>query len=165
MSYWAATVITSVVQSIPLVGDTLYSYIVGGFGVTGVTLNRAFAAHVVLGLLIGGISLLHVGFLHLSGSNNPLRINTCYADTVRFHSLYSFKDLLVGSRVLFIFCLLSLSLPNSLLDAEGFIEANPMVTPVSIKPEWYFLPFYAILRSFDTKIGGLVSVVVFLLLV
>nr|ANW83205.1 cytochrome b [Testudotaenia sp. WL-2016] len=156
MSYWAATVLTSIVQSLPFVGGTLYKYVVGGFSVTNVTLVRVFSAHVCLGFVILGLMVLHLFYLHKSGSNNPLFSSRGYGDVVFFHSYFTAKDffcLVIVSLVLVWFLLFS---PDLVVDTEGYLEADPLVTPVSIKPEWYFLVFYAILRCIDSKIGGLV---------
>nr|YP_010939816.1 cytochrome b [Megalobenedenia derzhavini]WLG31379.1 cytochrome b [Megalobenedenia derzhavini] len=162
MSYWAATVLTSVVQSVPLVGGKLYNFIVGGFSVTNTTLMRVFAAHVVVAFLIVGLSMLHLFYLHSVGSNNTLFAPSGYTDSVHFHSYYTNKDfyclmLLYGLCVFFIFYN-----PDLVLDAEAYLQADPLVTPASIKPEWYFLVYYAMLRSISSKIGGLILVVVFL---
>lgn len=156
MSYWAATVITSVIQRLPLVGGVLYKYIVGGFSVTNVTLVRVFSAHVCLGFVILGLMVIHLFYLHKSGSNKPLFSPHGYGDVVYFHSYFTAKDF---------FCLVIVTLtivwflffcPDLVVDTEGYLEADPMVTPLSIKPEWYFLVFYSVLRCIDSKIGGLV---------
>nr|UFQ88526.1 cytochrome b [Scalithrium sp. LRP 10410]UFQ88562.1 cytochrome b [Scalithrium sp. LRP 10411] len=156
MSYWAATVLTSIVQSIPLVGPTVYKYVVGGFSITNVTLVRVFSAHVCLGFVILGLMVLHLFYLHKSGSNNPLFSSQGYGDVVYFHSYFTVKDF---------FCLVVICLfmvwflfwsPDLVADTEGYLEADPLTTPVNIKPEWYFLVYYAMLRSIESKIGGLV---------
>nr|YP_011003936.1 cytochrome b [Dactylogyrus simplex]WPS93114.1 cytochrome b [Dactylogyrus simplex] len=162
MSYWAATVLTSVVQSVPLVGNKLYSYIVGGFSVTNVTLMRVFAAHVVVAFVIIGLALVHLFYLHKTGSNNSLFMQNGYTDIVHFHSYYSNKDAFC-LLVLYSFCFgLIFYTPDMVLDVESYLQADPMVTPAAIKPEWYFLFYYAMLRSVSSKIGGLILVVVFL---
>jgi len=162
MSYWAATVLSAILQSVPLVGGTLYKYVVGGFSVTNITLVRVFSAHVCLGFVILGLMLLHMFYLHKRGSNNPLFIFSGYRDVVYFHSYFTVKDF---------FCLILVSLiiifflwvcPDLVVDTEGYIEADYLTTPVAIKPEWYFLIYYAMLRSVDSKIGGLVLVVALL---
>nr|YP_009524385.1 cytochrome b [Lepidotrema longipenis]AXR86345.1 cytochrome b [Lepidotrema longipenis] len=164
MSYWAATVLTSVIQSVPYVGNIIYIYIVGGFAVTNLTLVRFFALHVILAFVILGLVVVHLAYLHYNGSNNSLFSSSGYTDVVRFHSYYTNKDLFVvsGGLVLFIFILLYC--PNLALDEEGFIAGDPMVTPANIKPEWYFLFFYAMLRSVSSKLGGLIFVIIFLIL-
>nr|AXR86357.1 cytochrome b [Lamellodiscus spari] len=164
MSYWAATVLTSIIQSVPYVGNFLYMFIVGGFAVTNVTLVRFFALHVILAFAILGLAVVHLAYLHHSGSNNSLFLNSGYTDTVRFHSYYSNKDFFVLSFCITLFIFFLFYLPNLVLDEEGFIAADPMVTPVTIKPEWYFLFFYAMLRSVSSKVGGLIFVLTFLIL-
>nr|YP_006460023.1 cytochrome b [Tetrancistrum nebulosi]ADN44059.1 cytochrome b [Tetrancistrum nebulosi] len=162
MSYWAATVLTSVVQSVPLIGGTLYTFIVGGFSVTNVTLVRVFAAHVVLAFIIVGASIIHLFYLHKVGSNNSLFLPSGYTDVVYFHSYYTNKDLFcLFSLVCLCFILIFVS-PDLVLDVESYLQADPLVTPASIKPEWYFLFYYAMLRSVSSKIGGLILVIVFL---
>nr|YP_010235125.1 cytochrome b [Notocotylus intestinalis]QTC30697.1 cytochrome b [Notocotylus intestinalis] len=162
MSYWAATVLTSIVNSVPFIGSGLYTFIVGGFSVTNVTLVRVFSAHVCLAFVIIGLSVVHLFYLHSSGSNNPLYVSGGYSDVVLFHSFFTVKDGLVLFSLLSMVCFFMLYLPDLVLDVESYIEADPLVTPVSIKPEWYFLAFYAMLRSIDSKIGGLVLVIIIL---
>nr|YP_009681602.1 cytochrome b [Tracheophilus cymbius]QDP13009.1 cytochrome b [Tracheophilus cymbius] len=162
MSYWAATVLTSVLNSIPLVGGVLYKFVVGGFSVTNVTLVRVFSAHVCLAFVILGFSVIHLFYLHKSGSNNPLFVPGGYSDVVLFHSFFTFKDGFVLLCLLFVCGAFLLVSPDFVLDVESYIEADAMVTPVSIKPEWYFLAFYAMLRSVESKVGGLILVLVFL---
>lgn len=135
MSYWAATVITSVLQSIPIFGGPVYRFIVGGFSVTKVTLVRVFAAHVCLAFVIVGFRVIHLFYLHRRGSKNPLKAPQGYSDAVSFHSFFTSKD---GYIVLsfFLFCLIFLLMsPDMVLDVESYIEADPMVTPTKIKPE------------------------------
>ena len=164
MSYWAATVLTSILNSIPLVGDVLYKFVVGGFSVTNVTLVRVFSAHVCLAFIIMGFRVIHLFYLHKGGSNNPLFAPQGYGDVVLFHSFFTNKDGFVLFVLLFSCSALLLLCPDLVLDIESYIQADPLVTPVSIKPEWYFLAFYAMLRSVESKVGGLVLVLVFLLL-
>nr|YP_009092172.1 cytochrome b [Dicrocoelium chinensis]AHG06497.1 cytochrome b [Dicrocoelium chinensis] len=164
MSYWAATVLTSVVDSIPFVGNRIYSFVVGGFSVSEATLVRVFSAHVCLAFVIVGLSVVHLFYLHKGGSNNPLFVGSGYSDVVLFHSFFTLKD---GFVLLFSLCLcvgFTWLCPDLVVDTEAYIEANPLVTPVTIKPEWYFLPFYAMLRSVESKIGGLFLVILFLFL-
>nr|UFQ88706.1 cytochrome b [Alveobothrium grabatum]UFQ88718.1 cytochrome b [Alveobothrium grabatum]UFQ88730.1 cytochrome b [Alveobothrium grabatum] len=158
MSYWAATVLTSIVQSVPIVGPTLYKYVVGGFSVTNVTLVRVFSAHVCLGFVILGLMVLHLFYLHKSGSNNPLFSSKGYSDVVYFHSYFTIKDLFCLIVLIFLMLLFIFWSPDLVVDTEGYLEADPLTTPVNIKPEWYFLIYYAMLRSIDSKIGGLVLV-------
>lgn len=159
MSYWAATVLTAIVERIPVFGSLVYKYVVGGFSVTKVTLVRVFSAHVCLGFVILGLMVLHLFYLHKSGSKNPLFRSKGYGDVVYFHSYFRVKDffcfcLISGVMAFFIFFC-----PDLVVDVEGYLEADSLVTPVSIKPEWYFLIYYAMLRSIESKIGGLVLVV------
>lgn len=159
MSYWAATVLTAIVQSLPFVGPSVYKYVVGGFSVTKVTLVRVFSAHVCLGFVILGLMVIHLFYLHSSGSNNPLFSSFGYGDVVYFHSYFTVKDLfllIIMSLVLVGFLLIR---PDLVVDTEGYLEADALTTPVNIKPEWYFLIYYAMLRSVDSKIGGLVLVI------
>lgn len=162
MSYWAATVITSILQRVPVVGDTLFRYVVGGFSVTKDTLVRVFSAHVCLAFFILGLVLMHLFYLHKGGSNNPLFAASGYGDVVLFHSYFTVKDSFSFFLLLFVFVSVMLCVPDFVLDVEGFIEADPLRTPVTIKPEWYFLAFYAMLRSVESKVGGLVLVLGFL---
>nr|AIG53358.1 cytochrome b [Ctenotus schomburgkii] len=156
MSFWGATVITNLLSAIPYIGTNLVEWIWGGFSVDNATLTRFFTFHFLLPFAIMGASMLHLLFLHETGSNNPtgLASNT---DKIPFHPYYSYKDLL--GATLFILLLLSLALfsPNLLGDPENFTPANPLVTPPHIKPEWYFLFAYAILRSIPNKLGGVLA--------
>lgn len=155
--FWGATVITNLFSAIPYIGKTLVEWLWGGFAVDNATLNRFFALHFLLPFLISGLTILHLLFLHQSGSNNPLGINS-NRDKIPFHIYYSIKDL-VG----FLFLMLSLIsvalfFPNILGDPENFLPANPIITPIHIKPEWYFLWAYAILRSIPNKLGGVIAI-------
>ncbi|MGE3622285.1 MAG: cytochrome bc complex cytochrome b subunit [Bdellovibrionales bacterium] len=154
MSFWGATVITNLFSAIPLVGEKIVTWLWGGFAVDNPTLNRFFSLHYLLPFIIVGVVVLHVAALHVSGSNNPLGIDVkSPKDTVPFHPYYTAKDTF-GLIVFFIiYCLFVFYAPNSLGDPDNYIPANPMVTPPHIVPEWYFLPFYAILRSFVWDIG------------
>lgn len=156
--------LTSILKVVPLIGPYLFKFVVGGFSVTKTTLVRVFSAHVCLAFLILGLSVLHLFYLHERGSNNPLFSGRGYGDFVFFHGYYVRKDGLVLLGLLFIFFLSIWLVPDYVLDVERYIEADPLVTPVSIKPEWYFLAFYAMLRSVSSKLGGLVLVLVFLFL-
>nr|AAO86877.1 cytochrome b [Podarcis vaucheri] len=156
MSFWGATVITNLLSAIPYIGTSLVEWIWGGFAVDNATLTRFFTFHFLLPFLIMGTSMVHLLFLHETGSNNPTGLNS-NTDKIPFHPYYSYKDLL--GTVLIITLLLSLALfaPNLLGDPENFIPANPLVTPPHIKPEWYFLFAYAILRSIPNKLGGVLA--------
>lgn len=165
MSYWAATVLTTIVQGLPIIGPDIYAYVVGGFSVTSVTLIRIFSVHVCLGFVVLGLLVIHVILLHTSGSNNPLFSTHGYSDVVYFHSFYSIKDSVSVLGV--ILCGLTgvWAFPDLVVDPDGYIEANILLTPASIKPEWYFLAYYAIIRAIESKIGGLVLVTAILLLI
>nr|AIG53340.1 cytochrome b [Ctenotus schomburgkii] len=156
MSFWGATVITNLLSAIPYIGTNLVEWIWGGFSVDNATLTRFFTFHFLLPFAIMGASMLHLLFLHETGSNNPIGL-TSNTDKIPFHPYYSYKDLL--GATLFILLLLSLALfsPNLLGDPENFTPANPLVTPPHIKPEWYFLFAYAILRSIPNKLGGVLA--------
>lgn len=135
MSYWAATVITSVLQSVPFVGGVLFKFIVGGFSVTNVTLVRVFSAHVCLAFVIVGLRVVHLFYLHLGGSKNPLKAPLGYSDVVSFHRFFTKKDGLVLFFLLFLCSFFIMLFPDFVLDTERYIEADPLVTPVKIKPE------------------------------
>nr|AEN94926.1 cytochrome b [Campostoma ornatum] len=156
MSFWGATVITNLLSAVPYMGDTLVQWIWGGFSVDNATLTRFFAFHFLFPFVIAGATVLHLLFLHETGSNNPAGLNSD-ADKVSFHPYFSYKDLL--GFVLMLLALTSLSLfsPTLLGDPENFTPANPLVTPPHIQPEWYFLFAYAILRSIPNKLGGVLA--------
>jgi len=155
MSFWGATVITNLFSAIPLVGESIVIWLWGGFSVDNPTLNRFFSLHYLLPFMIAGVVFLHVAALHITGSNNPLGIDPKGPqDTLPFHPYYTAKDS-VGLIVYFIvFAFLVFFMPNYLGHADNYIPANPLVTPAHIVPEWYFLPFYAILRAVPDKLGG-----------
>nr|YP_009229567.1 cytochrome b [Rodentolepis nana]ALT58514.1 cytochrome b [Rodentolepis nana] len=162
MSYWAATVLTSIANSLPIFGPTIYKYIVGGFSISGTTLIRILSVHICLGFVILGLMILHLFYLHKSGSNNPLFSNSSFSDLVYFHSYFSIKDFMCFTIFVFAIFIILFSSPDALVDIEAYLEADPMNTPLSIKPEWYFLTFYAILRCINSKMGGLALIVSFL---
>ena len=162
MSYWAATVLTSVIDSLPLFGTILYRYVVGGFSVRNVTLVRIFSVHIWLGFVMLGGMLLHMFYLHKSGSKNMLFSFSSFSDLVYFHSYHSSKDFARVTVVGLVTIFALLYTPNVLLDVERFIEADSLRTPVSIKPEWYFLFYYSILRCIESKLGGLMLIGAFL---
>ena len=155
MSYWGATVITNLFSAIPLVGKAIVTWLWGGFAVDNPTLNRFFSLHYLLPFVIVGVVFLHVVALHITGSNNPLGIEVkTPQDTIPFHPYYTIKDS-VGICVFFIvLALLVFFAPNFFASPDNYIPANPLQTPAEIVPEWYFLPFYAILRSVPNKLGG-----------
>jgi len=158
ISFWAATVITNLLSAIPYLGQMLVQWVWGGFAVDNATLTRLFTFHFVLPFLVAGLAAVHLLFLHQTGSNNPAGTPS-NLDKIPFHPYFSFKDL-VGFTVLFwLLIILVLTNPFLLGDTENFIPANPLVTPVHIQPEWYFLFAYAILRSIPRKLGGAIALV------
>nr|YP_010875143.1 cytochrome b [Gymnothorax hepaticus]WGW14626.1 cytochrome b [Gymnothorax hepaticus] len=156
MSFWGATVITNLLSAVPYVGNTLVQWIWGGFSVDNATLTRFFAFHFLLPFVVLAATMLHLLFLHETGSNNPAGLNSD-ADKIPFHPYFSYKDLLGFIIMLTALTSLALFYPNALGDPDNFTPANPMVTPPHIKPEWYFLFAYAILRSIPNKLGGVLA--------
>nr|YP_010595311.1 cytochrome b [Pampus liuorum]AEO96951.1 cytochrome b [Pampus argenteus]AVN90165.1 cytochrome b [Pampus cinereus]AEO96952.1 cytochrome b [Pampus argenteus]AEO96953.1 cytochrome b [Pampus argenteus]AEO96954.1 cytochrome b [Pampus argenteus] len=156
MSFWGATVITNLLSAVPYVGTTLVEWIWGGFSVDNATLTRFFAFHFVLPFIITALMIIHLFFLHLTGSNNPIGLNS-NTDKIPFHPYFLYKDLLGFVILLTALTSLALFSPNLLGDPDNFTPANPMVTPPHIKPEWYFLFAYAILRSIPNKLGGVLA--------
>nr|AIL51426.1 cytochrome b [Sarcocheilichthys sinensis]QIS89307.1 cytochrome b [Sarcocheilichthys sinensis] len=156
MSFWGATVITNLLSAVPYMGDTLVQWIWGGFSVDNATLTRFFAFHFLLPFIIAAATIIHLLFLHETGSNNPAGLNSD-ADKISFHPYFSYKDLLGFVLMLLALTTLALFSPNLLGDPDNFTPANPMVTPPHIKPEWYFLFAYAILRSIPNKLGGVLA--------
>ena len=155
MSYWGATVITNLFSAIPLVGTDIVQWLWGGFSVSNPTLNRFFSLHYLMPFVIVGLVFLHVVALHITGSNNPLGIDVkTPQDTLPFHPYYTVKDSVGLCVFLAIYAAIVFFAPNMLGDPNNFIPANPLHTPADIVPEWYFLPFYAILRSVPNKLGG-----------
>nr|YP_010235122.1 cytochrome b [Streptopelia tranquebarica]QTC30693.1 cytochrome b [Streptopelia tranquebarica] len=156
MSFWGATVITNLFSAVPYIGQTLVEWAWGGFSVDNPTLTRFFTLHFLLPFMIAGLTIIHLTFLHESGSNNPLGISS-NCDKIPFHPYFSLKDIL-GFMLMFLpLMTLALFSPNLLGDPENFTPANPLVTPPHIKPEWYFLFAYAILRSIPNKLGGVLA--------
>jgi quinol-cytochrome oxidoreductase complex cytochrome b subunit len=155
MSFWGATVITSLFSAIPLVGDSITTWLWGGYAVDNATLNRFFSLHYLLPFMIAGVVVLHIWALHVHGSNNPAGIERKTAkDTLPFHPYFTVKDGFALVCFLVFFAWFVFYVPNYLYNADNYIEANPLLTPVHIVPEWYYLPFYAILRSIPSKLGG-----------
>ena len=161
--FWGATVITNLFSAIPYIGKTLVEWLWGGFAVDNATLNRFFAFHFILPFIVAAAAIIHLLFLHQTGSNNPLGLSSKPA-LIPFHSYYSTKDAVGFIVLLASLCLVSIFAPNILGDPENFIPANPLVTPVHIKPEWYFLWAYAILRSIPNKLGGVIAIFAALLI-
>nr|AAX14574.1 cytochrome b [Trichogaster lalius] len=156
MSFWGATIITNLLSAIPYVGNTLVQWIWGGFSVDNATLTRFFAFHFLFPFVIAAVTIIHLLFLHETGSNNPIGLNS-NVDKISFHRYFSYKDLLGFAVMLIALISLSLFSPNLLGDPDNFTPANPLVTPPHIKPEWYFLFAYAILRSIPNKLGGVLA--------
>nr|YP_254681.1 cytochrome b [Leptotrombidium pallidum]BAD99501.1 cytochrome b [Leptotrombidium pallidum] len=158
MSFWGATVITSLASAIPLVGKDIVEWLWGGFSVGMPTLSRFFSLHFILPLLIAGISIIHLLSLHTTGSSNPIGSKSDQ-DKIDFHPYFSLKDLLFLIFTSLIFFSISLKFPYMLMDPDNFSPANPMNTPIHIQPEWYFLFAYAILRSIPNKLGGVIALI------
>lgn len=158
MSFWGATVITNLFSAIPLVGDPIVTWLWGGFSVDNPTLNRFFSLHYLLPFVIVGVVILHVWALHVVGQNNPAGIEVkSEQDTVAFTPYATLKDAFGMAAFLLFFAWFLFYTPNYMGHPDNYIEANPMVTPAHIVPEWYFLPFYAILRSIPDKLGGVIA--------
>lgn len=155
ISFWGATVITNLLSAIPYLGTFLVQWIWGGFAVDNATLTRFFTFHFIIPFLILGAVIIHLLFLHQTGSNNPMGMNA-NRNKIPFHPYYSFKDLMGITAILWILLVICLIYPYTLGDVDNFIPANPLVTPVHIQPEWYFLFAYAILRSIPNKLGGVI---------
>jgi len=153
MSFWGATVITSLASAIPIVGDEITHWLWGGFSVDNATLNRFFSLHYLLPFIIAGASVVHLAALHQYGSNNPLG-SLSTVDKVPFYPYFYVKDLLGWVCFAVFFAIFIFFYPNLLGHPDNYIPANPMSTPAHIVPEWYFLPVYAILRSIPNKLGG-----------
>nr|ABF02231.1 cytochrome b [Philypnodon grandiceps]ABF02232.2 cytochrome b [Philypnodon grandiceps]ABF02238.1 cytochrome b [Philypnodon grandiceps]ABF02278.2 cytochrome b [Philypnodon grandiceps]ABF02279.2 cytochrome b [Philypnodon grandiceps] len=156
MSFWGATVITNLLSAVPYVGNTLVQWIWGGFSVDNATLTRFFTFHFLFPFIVAAVTILHLLFLHETGSNNPVGLNSD-ADKIPFHPYFTYKDLLGFGIMLLALTSLALFAPNYLGDPDNFTPANPLVTPPHIKPEWYFLFAYAILRSIPNKLGGVLA--------
>ena len=155
MSFWGATVITNLFSAIPGIGNSIVQLLWGGFSVDNPTLNRFFSLHYLVPFLIAGVALLHLILLHQNGSNNPLGLTAIY-DRIPFYPYFYVKDLFVFFLFILVFSMFVVYSPNYMGHPDNYIEANPLVTPAHIVPEWYFLPFYAILRTIPDKLGGVV---------
>nr|WGJ64158.1 cytochrome b [Trinomys iheringi]WGJ64168.1 cytochrome b [Trinomys iheringi]WGJ64234.1 cytochrome b [Trinomys iheringi]WGJ64236.1 cytochrome b [Trinomys iheringi]WGJ64238.1 cytochrome b [Trinomys iheringi] len=156
MSFWGATVITNLLSAIPYIGSTLVEWIWGGFSVDKATLTRFFALHFILPFIITATAAIHLLFLHETGSNNPSGLNS-NSDKIPFHPYYTIKDILGLLVMLMVLLTLILFSPDLLGDPDNYTPANPLNTPPHIKPEWYFLFAYAILRSIPNKLGGVLA--------
>nr|YP_009132542.1 cytochrome b [Pelophylax epeiroticus]AKA55361.1 cytochrome b [Pelophylax epeiroticus] len=162
MSFWGATVITNLLSAAPYIGTDLVQWIWGGFSVDNATLTRFFTFHFILPFVIAAASMIHLLFLHQTGSSNPTGLNS-NLDKITFHPYFSYKDLLGFAVMLGALAALSTFAPNLLGDPDNFTPANPLVTPPHIKPEWYFLFAYAILRSIPNKLGGVLALLLSIL--
>lgn len=158
ISFWGATVITNLLSAIPYLGTDLVQWLWGGFAVDNATLTRFFTFHFILPFIVIAITIIHLLFLHQTGSNNPLGVNR-NRDKIPFHPYFSFKDIFGFILIIIILFILTLLAPYKLGDPDNFIPANPLVTPPHIQPEWYFLFAYAILRSIPNKLGGVIALV------
>ena len=156
MSFWAATVITNLLSAIPYLGEDVVRWVWGGFSVSNATLNRFFSLHYLLPFILVVLAIVHLIALHEEGSNNPIGVNSD-AGKVPFHYYYVLKDFFGLVMLGVLLSIVVFFFPYILGDAENFKQANPLVTPVHIKPEWYFLFVYAILRSIPNKLGGVVA--------
>jgi len=163
MSFWGATVITNLASAVPFIGGAIVEWLWGGFSVDNATLNRFFSLHYLFPFIITGLVIVHLSLLHTVGSNNPLGINK-NVDTISFYPYFYVKDLLAFFVLIALFAFFVFFFPNVLGHADNYIPANPLVTPAHIVPEWYFLPFYAILRSIPDKLGGVVAMVAAILI-
>jgi len=167
MSFWAATVITNLFSAIPLVGSFIVEWLWGGYSVGSPTLHRFFSLHYLLPFILTGVVCIHLALVHKKGSNNPLTVDSSN-DSIKFTPYFVVKDILGFQVFLFLFCFFVFFSPNTLGHPDNYIYADSLSTPLHIVPEWYFLPFYAILRSIPNKIGGVVcmglSIVILMLL-
>nr|AII02389.1 cytochrome b [Lacosoma valva] len=163
MSFWGATVITNLLSAIPYLGTMLVNWIWGGFAVDNATLTRFYTFHFLFPFIIAMMTMIHLLFLHQTGSNNPLGLNS-NLDKIPFHPFFIYKDLIGFLILMFLLIMLTLINPYLLGDPDNFIPANPLVTPIHIQPEWYFLFAYAILRSIPNKLGGVIALVMSILI-
>uniref|UniRef100_A0AB39A5V2 Cytochrome b n=1 Tax=Senometopia prima TaxID=3234324 RepID=A0AB39A5V2_9MUSC len=159
MSFWGATVITNLLSAIPYLGIDLVQWVWGGFAVDNATLTRFFTFHFIFPFIVLATTLIHILFLHETGSNNPMGLNS-NMDKIPFHPYFTFKDIVGFILMTMMLILLVLINPYLLGDPDNFIPANPLVTPIHIQPEWYFLFAYAILRSIPNKLGGVIALVI-----
>nr|YP_008993050.1 cytochrome b [Zebrias quagga]AFB71233.1 cytochrome b [Zebrias quagga] len=163
MSFWGATVITNLLSAIPYVGNTLVQWIWGGFSVDSATLTRFFAFHFLLPFIVVALAMVHLLFLHETGSSNPAGLSS-NMDKISFHPYFSYKDLMGFIMLLTLLTSVAVFSPNLLGDPDNFSPANPLITPPHIKPEWYFLFAYAILRSIPNKLGGVIALLASILI-
>jgi len=158
MSFWGATVITNLFSAIPVIGESVKLWLTGSFAIDNATLNRFYSLHYLMPFMIAGCVGLHIWALHVPGNNNPLGVEVkSDADTVPFHPFYTVKDAFAMAVFVVMFAAFVFYAPDVLGHADNFIPANPLVTPAEIVPEWYLLPFYAILRAIPDKLGGVIA--------
>nr|QOL00814.1 cytochrome b [Yunnanites coriacea] len=155
MSFWGATVITNLLSAIPYIGTDIVQWVWGGFAVDNATLNRFYTFHFVLPFIVMAMVMIHLFFLHQTGSNNPIGLNS-NIDKIPFHPYFTYKDMITFIILMMILIMLCLIDPYMLGDPDNFVPANPLVTPIHIQPEWYFLFAYAILQSITNKLGGVI---------
>lgn len=158
MSFWGATVITNFLSAVPYIGNDIVQWVWGGFSIGNATLNRFFSLHYLFPFILAGLIIVHLVLLHVNGSNSPTGLNP-NSDKIPFHIYFTTKDAYGFILILILISLLIFYIPNYLGDPENFINANPLVTPVHIMPEWYFLFAYAILRAIPDKLGGVIALV------
>lgn len=158
ISFWGATVITNLLSAIPYLGTDLVQWLWGGFAVDNATLTRFFTFHFIFPFIVLALTLIHLLFLHQTGSNNPTGLNS-NSDKIPFHPYFTYRDIVGFLVIVILLTLLTLINPYLLGDPDNFIPANPLVTPAHIQPEWYFLFAYAILRSIPNKLGGVLALV------
>uniref|UniRef100_UPI0030FE9DBB cytochrome b n=1 Tax=Pachylophus rufescens TaxID=3127035 RepID=UPI0030FE9DBB len=163
MSFWGATVITNLLSAIPYIGTNLVQWVWGGFAVDNATLTRFFTFHFILPFIILAMTMIHLLFLHQTGSNNPIGINS-NNNKIPFHPYFTYKDMIGFIFMIILLIMLTIMNPYLLGDPDNFIPANPLVTPIHIQPEWYFLFAYAILRSIPNKLGGVIALVMSILI-
>ena len=163
MSLWGATVITNLLSAIPWIGQDFVQFVWGGFSVNNATLNRFYSLHFLLPFVLSALAAMHLLTLHEHGSGNPLGVSG-NTDRIPFHPYFTFKDLVTIFAFLLVLSVVVFYVPNMLGHSDNYIPANPMATPASIVPEWYLLPFYAILRSIPNKLAGVIAMFVSLLI-
>nr|WIL10235.1 cytochrome b [Stenocladius sp. 2 XYG-2023a] len=156
MSFWGATVITNLMSAIPYMGTEIVQWIWGGFSINNYTLSRFFSLHFIMPFMIMTMSMMHLMFLHEKGSKNPIGINN-KNDMIPFHPYFSIKDMVGFMNLMITLLMMTLIMPYMMMDPDNFMPANPLVTPNHIKPEWYFLFAYSILRSIPNKLGGVIA--------
>jgi len=159
ISFWGATVITNLISTIPYIGNIIVMWVWGGFSINNATLNRFFSLHFIIPFIILLLIIIHLFFLHSTGSTNPLGVNRNIFK-IPFHIYFTFKDLLGFILFILIFSLIILQYPYIFRDPDNFTPANPIITPIHIQPEWYFLFAYAILRSIPNKLGGVLALLI-----